>query len=802
MGSQYLFVNFQNGTWQWYNASTYFNKKTVSGETFTETIQWLDGSATTVMESNIHTYTVLDYDTTDLSYVAANAAWIPINPVYATSILMVPNEYDKLRFVPNEGYYGSSFIILFGWDQTEGVPGETADVLASIASNPNTSFSAASMTMSINVLNVNRQPVFKGTIYQRTYYMPLTLRNITSTVLTSEALYSYFYNQGLIVDRDGPLRGIAIYAQNNVGVGEWQYTTNYTNAFPRWRALATSQTNALSIETSAATAFRFRPNNTNSGYPSIQFLLWDGTQATFAPFDPIYQQKTSAYSIESGTIQLFVASDQYLSPEQTNAPPAFTLNPGIAIEYAMLVPATITNSMNTGVTLQTLYNTITLYMTNAADIQLGIAVYQSSIVGGVWEVDVTNTGNWVAIQTNISTDNALILDDISNQSTTRIRYRPIVNRSIVDTLQIKLMNTANVGLLNNSYRSLASLTNIIGTSDLYINATLEKANTPPVISPGNLQFLIDTVNENSSTQGVSISDLVSLIQPYVFSFFPTTTGIAIRSFDNSAGKWQVNGGVEWLDISGLNGSQVIAYKNSATTRIRFLPSQNTYGTSSIFFSAWDQDILTEGVITDITTEVNKSISINSVEGITAILAVNNPPIIIGTQTIVMNIVRQDIQAIYNIGITTANIIQQLGSNYFDIDADRPGFKRGIAIDTASVVGLESQGQWQYKLSNKVSWNTLTYSADNPYIPLPELDTLSIRFQPFSNIYGIFSLTFVIWDQTAGIPYIANSAATLNSTNSISAATATLQQQVLQQIYVPTIFTSGDQVEQINVLGYN
>ncbi len=88
----------------------------------------------------------------------SGGAWTAIGAVaVANARLLASAPANRLRFVPNANYFGSSTVTLRAWDQTTGTNGGLANTTTS---GGTTAFSSATDTAAITVLSVNDVPSF------------------------------------------------------------------------------------------------------------------------------------------------------------------------------------------------------------------------------------------------------------------------------------------------------------------------------------------------------------------------------------------------------------------------------------------------------------------------------------------------------------------------------------------------------------------------------------------------------------------------------------------------------------------
>jgi len=100
-----------------------------------------------------------------------NWAWLPFDTLSLSNAILL-DENDKIRFVPDADWNGTSSFTFRAWDKTIGSAGETSD--ASL-NGGQTAFSSSIGVASVIVTPVNDPPVAKGDHYNTMQGQPLTI---------------------------------------------------------------------------------------------------------------------------------------------------------------------------------------------------------------------------------------------------------------------------------------------------------------------------------------------------------------------------------------------------------------------------------------------------------------------------------------------------------------------------------------------------------------------------------------------------------------------------------------------------
>ncbi|GBD36584.1 Leukotoxin [bacterium HR36] len=182
------------------------------------------------------------------------------------------------------------------------------------------------------------------------------------------------------------------------------------------------------------------------------------------------------------------------------------------------------------------------------------------------------------------------LSDVNARLANGLRYVPNLNFIGSDTLVFTVNDLGNFGIgtaLSDTKTVAITIVGVNDAPDLSGNATMTSTAEDQFNNPG------DTVQS-------LVADLISDVDG-------PETGIAIIAADVSNGIWQfsLDGGLNWNVLASSTvtpwESQARVLSANATTRIRFVPNPNFYGTATLTMRAWDRfDGAGNGVVTDIT----------------------------------------------------------------------------------------------------------------------------------------------------------------------------------------------------------
>jgi hypothetical protein len=251
--------------------------------------------------------------------------------------------------------------------------------------------------------------------------------------------------------------------------------------------------------------------------------------------------------------------------------------------------------------------------------------------GGVWEYNLTplNPQGWTKFPTNLSVTSALLLNGASS-----VRFTAGASTIASGQFQYKAWDGTTAGVPG-SRKSTAgtsvstkietatfSLGNITPTFTTGVarNFPSTKENEFPkdvfvkkVVAAGGRRFLPPKIRQETILSGQPVSYLLGLFSD---SNVGSLKGIAIhgsvesmthRTLGTTDGAWEyMNDGKTWQAVGDVTpGSKLLLRR---TDRLRFVPAEDSYGTVSISYSAWDQ---TAGVSGDRLTVSGDSVGIET-----------------------------------------------------------------------------------------------------------------------------------------------------------------------------------------------
>ncbi|MCP4344248.1 MAG: PKD domain-containing protein, partial [Desulfobacterales bacterium] len=641
--------------------------------------------------------------------------------------VMLDADDSRIKFISDDGWNGTASFTFRAWDMSSGTSGETADTGTNGGTSP---FSSATNVAVIEVNALNDAPVLDNTAtHTLTAIDEDDADNNGNTVAEIVA-------DGSIsdIDDDSPAEAVAVTAVDNTN-GKWQFSTdsaNWADFTVEINADADISDKAVLLDSTCR--IRFVPNPDWHGTAAFIFRAWDmssgvvgGTaNASVGGGMSAFSEATDNAGIVVGAVNDAPVLDNTASPE--------------------LSPIEADNSESSGNTVDEIVadNSITDADTDSP--VKAIAVTSVDNTNGKWQFSTDNGTSWTdfSAQTGIVdiTSNARLLDPDH-----KIRLVP---------------NTSWIGESSFTFRAWDKSDGVAGQT---INAgnpggtsavSSETENADIEVQPGNYAPVLDssqsprlsTISQDDfDSKGNSVAEIVvdgSVTDPDG----SPTEAIAITSVDNTNGKWQfsVDNGNSWYDISTETGAEIDITAKSRlldeASKIRFVPVSGWEGTATFTFRAWDKSSGTVGDMSDTSDSGGISaFSSNADEALIEVStegAINDAPILDTSYSPVLTAISE------NDTDNNGNSIAEIVVNGSVTDADGPAF------EAIAVISLDNtNGIWQYSLSNGVSWTNFTSQAHLLDGTLTGDNTHRIRFVPNPDWSGTATFSFRAWDKSAG-----------------------------------------------------
>ena len=458
---------------------------------------------------------------------------------------------DLVRFVPATNYTLTSAaapkpsLTFRAWDETSGVVGGTANI---VASGGATAFSSGIRLANIIVNDAPTLGIASANLPQ-----------IAEDSLTSGATAASFADAFIGDTGNGTLKGIAVTSVDNSN-GTWQYFTGTA-----WLAIGSPSDSAARLLRDTD-RIRFVPAKDFNGTATFTFRAWDRTVGTAGGIaDASATGGTTAFSTAAATGSITVTP-------VNDAPVLAAGSPSL--------PDVLAGDPNpAGVTVATLAGA------SISDVDAGaltgIAIIgQTGTINGTWQFSTDGGANWSNIgavsgfSARLLADNNLVrfLPNPTYTMTTALSLKPTITFRAWD-------QTVGVAGSTASAASIGGKTAFsIGTetAKVRVNAAPTLTPTSPALGPvGTGSPFIITV---SSLLGSSVTDVGT----------GTLRGIAVTGLTAvGSGHWQYSiGGGAFIDFGAVSDASARLLR--AGDRLRYVPQAGQTGSATISYHAWDQ----------------------------------------------------------------------------------------------------------------------------------------------------------------------------------------------------------------------
>ena len=315
---------------------------------------------------------------------SGNAGWqsIPNDTTINTTRLLRATTGNRVRFVPNLNFHGTTSITFVAWDASDGLPDGSTRVATSLSKQD--AFSSESHMLLLRVIEVNDAPILNISVTPEMSPIPEDSVREYPSIGDDVTLFLSALQED--VDRDTLSLsdfGIAI-TSTDTSNGRWQVTSDGGIRWVDIGSPTSSSAVLLRNVPEGANRVRFYPDKDYNGVSSFTYKIWDlnstelsGTTRVDTNTDPI----TGPFSIQVTTATLIIEPVND-SPVLTGGNPLPTItedvgtlnNPGIPI--AQMVRG--------------------FYSDVDAGFEIGVAVVEVDIQNGVWEYtcDIGSNVQW------------------------------------------------------------------------------------------------------------------------------------------------------------------------------------------------------------------------------------------------------------------------------------------------------------------------------------------------------------------------------------------------------------------------
>lgn len=509
------------------------------------------------------------------------------------------DESSRIRFVPKEGYIGTSSFRFRAWDQDIGTSGGAANAETG---GGNSAFSETADDADIRIVPSNTAPVLDETaVFEMSPIFQDEFENSGNSV--AEIL-----GQGVITDpdiEDGELapNSIAVISVDNTR-GGWQFSTDGGES---WDDFTAASGNAADISGEAVLLdamhrIRFVPDGEYLGTANFTFRAWDKTSGESAQTaDASTGGESSPFSLAVGEASLEILPANHAPELDTE-------------QFSVLSPIPASDFDSDGNSVAEIVADGSITDQDTDNPPQAIAVTGVNNTNGFWQYSLDGGETWINFteesgKTDIS-PGAFLLDEAH-----KIRFVPnegwnggtadLIFRAW-DKSRGKAGETADATEGGgNSPFSGATNRAVIEVLPPNHSPVLDKTQSPKF----RAIMVDDTAHNGNSVAGMVVNG--SITDEDIPEGETAPEAVAVISADNTNGIWQYYTGTgSWQvftsETGGIADISAAARLLEANHRIRFIPDEGWSGTAGITFRAWDQTKGEGGGTADATQGGNRS----------------------------------------------------------------------------------------------------------------------------------------------------------------------------------------------------
>ena len=310
-----------------------------------------------------------------------------------------------------------------------------------------------------------------------------------------------------------------------------------------------------------------------------------------------------------------------------------------------------------------------------------------------------------------------------------------------------------------SYDEVVSLKSDQASTTGTVNLSVAAVNDAPVLVPYGPYM---PLNEDG---GAFTATVASLLQSSVSDVDSgAVEGVAISSLSANGGVLEYSlDGVNWSTVGTVSTNQALLLR--ATDYLRFTPSTENGGTSTLSYHAWDQTTGTAGTLADVTSNGGTTAYSTATDTVTVVVnSINDAPVLDNSGAVTLDNQLEDAGAPVGAVGTLVSSLVQLGGNVSDVDN---GAVTGVAITATDT----TNGTWWYTLDGGSTWSSVGTVTDNSPRLLAADSNTRIYFQSNADYNGTITnaITFRAWDQTSGSAGSLGDASSNGGTTAYSSA---------------------------------
>jgi len=393
----------------------------------------------------------------------------------------------------------------------------------------------------------------------------------------------------------------------------------------------------------------------------------------------------------------------------------------------------------------------------------GIAITSApTTAAGVWQYSNTGGSTWLDLgQPSGAVARLLRAQDL-------IRLLPSGSQATTATISYRGWDQTTGTAGGNADTTNSGGSTAFSTAVETATVTAVLSNTAPVLAPTGGNNLTPVAEDTLSPAGTTVAAILgsslSDIDP------GTPAGLAVTGTTGSQnGVWtySINGGTSWVRLDSASDTTAIPLR--ASDLLRFVPAMDFVGSATVTYRGWDQSAGLAGVVVNLASagKVGGSTAYSVAKGTASITVtpVNDAPTFLPGRS---SLRFKPVAANSPFSFTGTSVAELLGNAVLDVDSSA---KIGIAV-----VGVGANMSFYWNTGGS-SWSS-GGPTESYALLLKETDILG--FAPNSGFTGTTTISFRLWDQTAGIPgwngaNLSNPSATTGGTTAFGSEllTATL-----------------------------
>ena len=344
----------------------------------------------------------------------------------------------------------------------------------------------------------------------------------------------------------------------------------------------------------------------------------------------------------------------------------------------------------------------------------GIAIIGAEFDGGKgqWQYSLDGRATWLNVFPNTTIHRALLL---SAEETDRnyVRFFPAANfngNTSIDFVGWDASDNVPPGTIRSAVSK--NDTDPFSEDMRRMVGVVVPVNDAPVVNISMLPRLSDILEDDvveRDSVGDSVEDVFLTALSHdvdVSDLDEHEFGIAVTGTDSSNGFWQysVNGGFNWTDFGAVSPSSAVVLRSrpAGSNRIRFVPSMDYNGDSTIIFKIWDQNTTWTSGYRPVDAELDPVTGTFSRDSATArvrVDPVNDSPVLVRNSRLTpisegstSNTIR---------GTDVSSIL--INAGFSDID--------GMGMGVAVLYVDKRNGDWQYTCDSGVNVNWMTFVGE-------------------------------------------------------------------------------------------